>query len=60
MNKRKNTDSARAPKVEKVLLQMAPRGGDWAGKATVFDGPAEFHFCCLDDLFDWLKKRARQ
>ena len=44
--------------VEKVLLQMARRGDDWAGKATSFSGPAEFHFDSLRDLFDWLKKRA--
>jgi hypothetical protein len=45
--------------VEKVLLQMARRGDDWAGKATCFSGPVEFHFDSLKDLFDWLKKRLR-
>jgi hypothetical protein len=44
--------------VEKILLQMARRGDDWAGKATSFSGPAEFHFDSLKDLFDWLKRRV--
>ncbi len=44
--------------VEKVLLQMARRGDDWAGKATSFSGPAEFHFDSLSDLFEWLNRRA--
>jgi len=44
--------------VEKVLLQMARRGYDWAGKATCFSGPAEFHFDSLEDLFRWLRKRV--
>lgn len=44
--------------VEKILLQMARCGDDWAGKATSFSGPAEFHFDSLDDLVRWLRKRA--
>jgi hypothetical protein len=60
MKNQKKVSSHRVARVEKVLLQMAPNEGDWAGKATVFDGPAEFHFYCLADLFDWLKKRAEK
>jgi len=39
---------------------MARRGDDWAGKATCFNGPAEFHFDNLKDLHNWLKKRAKK
>ncbi len=55
----KSAPSPQTSGVEKVLLQMARRGDDWAGKATSFNGPAEFHFDSLKDLFDWLKKRAK-
>ncbi|MEW6051727.1 MAG: hypothetical protein AB1644_11810 [Candidatus Zixiibacteriota bacterium] len=60
MKTRMPSGRSRFARVEKVLLQMARRGDDWAGKATSFSGPAEFHFDSLKDLFDWLKKRAGQ
>jgi len=51
---RRNQDAG----VQKILLHMARHGDDWAGKATCFSGPAEFHFDSLEDLFRWLRKRA--
>jgi len=59
MKTRKVNPPLKGSGVEKVLLQMARSGDDWAGKATSFSGPAEYHFDSLKDLFDWLKKRAR-
>jgi hypothetical protein len=59
MKTRKLDNVPPASGVEKVLLQMVRRGDDWAGKATIFAGPAEFHFDNLKDLFDWLKRRAK-
>ncbi|MBU1117334.1 MAG: hypothetical protein KKE09_19600 [Bacteroidetes bacterium] len=60
MKPSKPTASPQTSGVEKVLLQMARCGNDWAGKATCFSGPTEFHFDSLKDLFDWLKKRAEK
>ena len=56
----KTTRQSQTQGVEKILLKMARRGNDWAGKATSFSGPAEFHFDNLKDLFDWLKRRAEK
>lgn len=38
---------------------MVRCGDDWAGKATSFSDPVDFHFNSLKELFDWLKKRAK-
>jgi len=59
MKQRTRADRRKVDKIERVLLQMARRGDDWAGKATCFAGPSEFHFDSLAGLFEWLKKRAR-
>jgi hypothetical protein len=58
MKTAKRQNPAARSGVERILLQMIRRGDNWAGKATSFTGPAEFHFDTLKDLFAWLKRKA--
>ena len=44
-------------KPQKVLLHMARKDNDWAGKATCFSGGEEYLFENLEDLFAWLRRR---
>jgi hypothetical protein len=43
-------------KPQKVLLHMARKDNDWAGKATCFSGGEEYVFDNLEDLFAWLRR----
>lgn len=60
MKPEKRRPPGHPPRVEKVLLQMTQHGNDWAGKATRFSGPTEYHFGSLKDLFEWLKSYSRE
>jgi hypothetical protein len=60
MKRNKETRDSGLPRVERVLLQMSRRGNDWAGKATSFAGPAEYHFNSLKDLAAWLDRCVKR
>jgi len=57
MNKKKRPASADS-KPQKVLLHMARKGGEWAGKATHFEREEQYTFTNLEDLLAWLESRT--
>jgi len=57
MTNKDRTMKAVTTKPQKVLLHMARKDNDWAGKATCFSGGEEYVFDNLEDLFAWLRGR---
>ena len=57
MTDKDKTMKAVTTKPQKVLLHMARKDNDWAGKATCFSGGEEYVFDNLEDLFAWLRRR---
>jgi len=57
MTDKDETTKTITAKPQKVLLHMAPKDDDWAGKATCFSGGEEYLFENLEDLFAWLRRR---
>ncbi len=44
----------------KVLLHVAKKNGQWAGKATDFNHNKEYRFSSIDDLFEWFEKQEAE
>lgn len=63
--KRKSSTDAKAggttaSKPEKMLLHMALKDGDWAGKATSFERRVHFKFSNLQELIQWIQRLPKR